>query len=112
MEASDEDWSAEADAVINDIKDHVQEAFVSNQLSSSKQKIYINLKTLEGNRYCVMLTAKGFEIVGNDFDKQDKSNDIYYETPYSLLQSISPKFVTSFGGALTDKLQSLQSDSD
>lgn len=109
-EPSNEDWVQEAKAVINDIKDHVLDAFVSKTLPSSCQRIFINLKTLEGNQFCVLLTCKGFEVVGDDYDKTTLTEQALYETPYSLLQSISPQYVSSFGETLMDRLKSLENN--
>ncbi|KAK9745867.1 GSKIP domain [Popillia japonica] len=59
-----ENWKLEADAVINDIMDHVKEAFISQNIYSNNQRIYINIETLEGDKFCVELSCNGFRICG------------------------------------------------
>lgn len=103
-----ENWEEEAKSVISDIKDHVTDVHVSEALRNNEQKIYLNLKTLENNKYCIELSACGFRIVGKDFNTKNLDEDTYFETPYSLLSSISPGFHNSFGNALSFKLRALQ----
>lgn len=104
-------WKEEAQSVINDIKQHVLEAQISECLESSDQKIHLNLATLENNKYCIELSASGFRVVGNDFNESNLSEGSYFETPYSLLSSLSPQFHNSFGSALLMKLSALQENS-
>jgi hypothetical protein len=91
------------------------------------------LTTIEENRYTIELTAQGFRwllktlktieqafvfksffrIVGACHDLvQDSSGDensaSFFETPYSLLESISPAYTGAFGEALVKKLGELQ----
>lgn len=101
-------WEEEAQGVINDIKQHVVDAQISEVLKSNDQKIYLNLTTLENNKYCIELSAGGFRVVGNDFNESNLTEGSYFETPYSLLSSLSPQFHNSFGSALLMKLSALQ----
>ncbi|KAJ2945850.1 hypothetical protein O0L34_g4756 [Tuta absoluta] len=102
-------WPAEAEAAINDIKKHVKGAKVSESVSSSNQRIYINLTTLEGAPYCVEMSASGFRIVGKRHDDTSLSekDGTTFETPYALLNVISQKYKESFGGELMSKLMEL-----
>lgn len=103
----EEQWKLEAQAVVNDVKQHVKHIEVSKKLRSSNQFIYLNITTLENLNFCIELSAAGFAIVGNQFD--DKSNDDgeRYETPYSLLNVVSPCYRNSFGNSLLDRLKCL-----
>lgn len=102
-----ENWKLEGEAVINDIKNHVRDAAISKILECNIHRIYLNVTTLEGKRYCVELSANGFRIVGTNHDTINAATDTYFETPYSLLNTISPEFHSSFGNALLSKLNAL-----
>lgn len=103
-----QNWIEEAKSVINDIKTHVTTVNISKTLASTDLKIFINLITLENKKYCIELSANGFRVVGNNFDETVLEENSYFETPYSLLASISPEFHESFGNALLTKLAALQ----
>lgn len=111
-------WISEALAVTSDISKCVISAALSDNLTSKEPLAtcaYINLETLESRKICIKLTTAGFTIVGNDFD--DKSSDdpdqsqeeqpIIYESPESLLQSISPSYNSRFASQLYQKLAEL-----
>ncbi|XP_029174424.1 GSK3-beta interaction protein-like [Nylanderia fulva] len=100
-------WRLEAQAVINDVRKHVQDLRVSEQLISTNQVIYLNLTTLEGLRFCVELSAAGFAVVGNRHDDTSNLDNERFETPYSLLDFVSPRYRNSFGNLLLDKLKEL-----
>ncbi|KAL0122308.1 hypothetical protein PUN28_007207 [Cardiocondyla obscurior] len=102
-----EQWRVEAQAVIDDVKEHVQDLRVSEKLTSTNQLIYLNLTTLEGLRFCVELSAAGFAVVGNRHDDTSNVGNERFETPYSLLDFVSPQYKNSFGNALLDKLKEL-----
>lgn len=102
-----EQWRLEAQAVIDDVRKHVQDLRVSERLISTNQVIYLNLITLEGLRFCVELSAAGFAIVGNRHDDTSNVGNERFETPYGLLDFVSPQYRNSFGNALLDKLKEL-----
>lgn len=103
-----EQWRLEAQAVIDDVKEHVQDLRVSERLISTNQVIYLNLITLEGLRFCVELSTAGFAIVGNRHDDTSNAGNVErFETPYGLLDFVSPQYRNSFGNALLDKLKEL-----
>ena len=102
-----EQWRLEAQAIINDVKKHVQDLRVSERLTSTNQMIYLNLITLEGLRFCVELSVAGFAIVGNRHDDTSNASNERFETPYGLLNFVSPQYRNSFGNALLDKLKEL-----
>lgn len=106
---TEDKWRAEVNSVINDIKDHVHSVTVSHELNSSESRIYLNITTLEERRCCVELSALGFLLVGSDHNLVDVMQSQHFETPYSLLGSISPMFYQSFGAQLMEKLTALSS---
>lgn len=106
----EEQWKLEAQAVINDIKNHVNDVKVSDKLCSTNQVIYLNLTTLENLKFCIELSSAGFTIVGNQHDDTSNKGNEYFETPYSLLEFVSPQYRNSFGNALLDKLKELSQE--
>uniref|UniRef100_A0A336L688 CSON005418 protein n=1 Tax=Culicoides sonorensis TaxID=179676 RepID=A0A336L688_CULSO len=104
------EWKTEAQGVINDVKAHVSSIEVSAVLESNERKIYLNVVTLEDEKYCIRLDNEGFIVVGKEFDTtnlEDEESQVF-ETPYSLLSSISKKFTESFGNRLISELNKLQ----
>ncbi|KAL2718242.1 GSK3-beta interaction protein [Vespula squamosa] len=81
----EEQWKLEAQAVINDIKNHVNDVKLSDRLCS-------------------------FTIVGNKHDDASNKGNQYFETPYSLLNSTSPQYRDSFGNLLLEKLKELSQE--
>ncbi|XP_063868950.1 GSK3B-interacting protein-like [Scylla paramamosain] len=102
----EQEWHVEAAAVIQDVKECVSHMSVA-ALPASNSAIYFNLTTKEENHYCVELTASGFRIVGNRFDNKSEPSEKYFETPYALLDQISPLYRESFGLALAARLSAL-----
>lgn len=109
MATSSENWKQEAEGVINDIKSHVNKIEISRKLDITDSKIYLNIRTLEGQSFCIELSNRGFRIIGNGFDEFTTESDIFYETPYSLLNQISEKFKESFANSLQIQLNNLLS---
>lgn len=106
----EENWRNEAQAVINDIRNHVRSVEISKTLKSTDRHVYLNFTTLEGDSYCVELSASGFQIVGKAYDTVDISEGEYFETPYGLLCKISTDFYKSFGNELMSKLNALHEE--
>ncbi|XP_011499853.1 PREDICTED: GSK3-beta interaction protein [Ceratosolen solmsi marchali] len=110
-----EQWRLEAQAVINDIRYHVHHIKICDDtvLTSNKRSIYLNLTTLEHFKFCIRLSPQGFSIVSNEHNyasktnQDDDSNFEYFETIYSLLDSVSPEYRNSFGKSLLDRLNLL-----
>ena len=106
------DWVEEATGVINDVHPFVNEIVISSKLKVSDGEIgvFMNVETREGKRHTVLLCDSGFKVVANDYDQINKSlEDVnrFFETPYSLLQSISPSYNQQFGKLLAEKLEKL-----
>ncbi|KAK6304430.1 GSK3-beta interaction protein isoform X1 [Coregonus clupeaformis] len=103
------DMRLEAEAVVNDVLFAVAKMYVSQNLDSVLDVAYINVETREGNRYCLELTEAGLRVVGYAFDQVDESlSTQYYETVYSLLDTLSPGYREAFGNALLQRLERLQ----
>ncbi|XP_017102624.2 GSK3-beta interaction protein [Drosophila bipectinata] len=116
----------EANAIIQDVKAHVAEICVSSKLASDATQIYLNIRTIESATCCVQVTSRGFKIVSSQYDtidedprvsallrngeadKQDEEEEEIFETPYALLDKISPRYVESFGNQLCQQLRQLQ----
>ncbi|ALC44867.1 CG14505 [Drosophila busckii] len=128
MEESDEQVFScidEANAIINDVKAHVAEIAISSKLASSATQIYLNIRTIESATCCVQVTSRGFKIVSSQYDTIDEGKaqpvasvenseteaaeeEEIFETPYALLDKISPRYVESFGNKLCQQLRQLQ----
>lgn len=99
----------EAEAAIREVKYAVEHAEISSELSANDDIAFFNVRTKEGETFCVELSALGYRIVGNKFDEiSSEMNSTYYETIYSLLDKHSPKYRLTFGEALAGKLEGLQ----
>nr|XP_045014287.1 GSK3B-interacting protein-like [Jaculus jaculus] len=92
------DMRLEAEAVVNDVLFAVNNMFVSKSLRSKSLRCaddvaYINVETKERSRYCLELTEAGLRVVGYAFDQvDDHLQTPYYETVYSLLDTLSPAY--------------------
>jgi hypothetical protein len=101
-------WKAEATAVIQDIQEHVQNIGISDRIRSTNQCIYLNVTTVEGAQYCIELSASGFRIAAHAYDDKTELSNGYFETPYALLNHISPSYRISFGNSLLKKLEDVK----
>ncbi|XP_050295326.1 GSK3-beta interaction protein [Anthonomus grandis grandis] len=98
-----EGWKEEAQAVINDVKDQVKSIEIST-IPSSNSCIFLNVETLEGEKYTFELTVQGFKFCGKGFNENNWENNQYFETVYALLNSVSPRFKEVFMDVLFKKL--------
>lgn len=105
-------WPDEAAAVISDIKNHVRQIFTSSVLPSTEFEIYLNCETIESKKFTIRLSSDGFQVVGHAYNTNDILSAYPYETPYALLNDISPGYVASFGNELTNALLNLTHDSE
>ncbi|XP_046747507.1 GSK3-beta interaction protein [Diprion similis] len=103
-----EQWKLQAEAVTADVKCHVKELKLSDKLPNTNNRVYLNLTTLEDVKYCIELSPLGFCIVDTTYDSDLNREAKYYETPYSLLNYISPGYTRSFGLLLHEKLDKIQ----
>lgn len=100
-------WREEANAIIDDIRNHVLSISVSERLPETEREIFLNCETREEKSFTVRLSADGYQIVGQRFDTRAGPASIPYETPYALLNAISPGYVNSFGNELSNALSRL-----
>lgn len=100
-------WREEANAIIEDIRNHVLSISVSERLPQTEREIFLNCETREEKRFTIRLSADGYQIVGQQFDTKTEPTSIPYETPYALLNAISPGYVNSFGNELSNALSRL-----
>ncbi|XP_054162452.1 GSK3B-interacting protein-like [Oppia nitens] len=101
-------WKYEALAVIQDIHSFVKQLTISSELPCDENGVYLNLETKEETILTIEMSSAGFRICGHQLDTNDLTADdrtVYYETPYALLDNISPKYRQSFGDQLAQKLQ-------
>lgn len=112
-------WRSEALAVIEDIKQFVTEIHISQVLPCDENGIYLNLETKENASLTVELSSAGFRVCGHRYDSLEADENcctenpiklnVYYETPYALLDSISPAYRNSFSSELAQRLSRLTS---
>jgi len=78
-------------------------------LQNSDSCIYLNVTTLEGEKFTIKLNAEGFSVCARgQYDRDDKDEEVeFYETPYALLNHVSPRFTKAFGDSLANKLEVL-----
>ncbi|KAE8745661.1 hypothetical protein FOCC_FOCC007662 [Frankliniella occidentalis] len=91
-----EQWKAEVSAVIHDIKNHVLQASISSLDATD-----------DCTDFCIQMSKSGFVIAGNHHNISNIQSDEFFETPYSLLDKISPKYRESFAQQLIDSLTAL-----
>lgn len=106
MDSEADYWTHEAEGVMKDIGNQVKEIKIST-LPVTKHGIYLNVTTLEDQKFCFHLGSSGFEVVGHDYDKNNECGNESYETPYALLHSISEKFTPAFNDSLRSKLNEM-----
>jgi len=104
----EEGWKDEARNIIKDITNYVKLVCISDSLPSSKSEIFLNLITKEDKSYTIALNLQGFKVVGYSLNTADKDSEVVYETPYSLLDNLSPAYRDAFGEDLTKQLLKLQ----
>lgn len=105
-------WIDEANHVIQDVKDLVQMIQISDDQPDDKC-VYLNLITKERRDYTIKLCELGFCVVSRKINSPNVINEsdiVYYETPYSLLSTISNSYCESFGNKLRQKLEKLEAN--
>lgn len=126
MSTSNLDWKAEAQAVIDDMRQYVSSIDVSRELNSSDMRVYFDIKTLEAKRLLVSMDSNGFVICDSKMPKDnglgDKPDDEQishdksignnsgkiYETINALLDDNSGEYRKAFARTLLNKIESIQ----
>lgn len=68
---------------------------LSGCIRLSGDLIYLDVVTLEGNKYCITGTTKAFYVnssIGNNLDPRSNKSALEATSLVGLLQKISPKF--------------------
>uniref|UniRef100_A0A915MRX5 GSKIP domain-containing protein n=1 Tax=Meloidogyne javanica TaxID=6303 RepID=A0A915MRX5_MELJA len=106
----------EAFAAVGEVATFVKSISVSEILTRTPELLFLNLVTLENESYCIELTQKGWRICSDrldcmygDFRKLEMHIN-YYETIYSLLDSLSKLYRDQFSSSLATKLGKLQEE--
>jgi len=103
-------WREEAEGVIHDIAAYVQSIVISGSLPATSCQIFLNLVTREEESYTISLNAQGFSVVGRGLDRAELETEPVYETPYALLDNLSPAYRQAFGNDLMSALGRLQDE--
>jgi len=116
--ADSKGWKEEAKAVIYDVKDQVKDINISEKLEGTNTCIYLNITTVEDLKFTVELSPQGFVVVAKDvhdtisvdISEENSDNLTYFETPYSLLHSVSPGYQEAFGKSLASQLRKISQE--
>lgn len=96
------DWYAEAKSVAE------SERSLVNYIDTSSLKVsdgvYLNIKTLENQLFCVLLNNQGFRVVAKAFDQDTNVSETCYETHFALLSNISKGYSQRFNELVIAKL--------
>ncbi|GFR71061.1 GSK3-beta interaction protein-like [Elysia marginata] len=99
----------EANEVIREIAYAVKFVEISTSIPATTNLVYINLTTKENQHMCVELSLQGFRVVAMEYDKINPEYiSRHYETIYSLLDSRSAEYRSTFCETLSNKLLNLQ----
>ena len=101
----------ESNLIIKDISFSVSAISLSQTLPQSPHLVYFNIVTKESKSFTVRLSTEGFKVVSHRLDSDEACSGEFpktYETVYSLLETISASYVSSFGNALMMKLSGLE----
>jgi hypothetical protein len=107
------DFLAEAQLALNDVGDGiVAEKQLSKRLNNPKDIStgYINIRSNSDKEFCIELSQKGYRIIGNHFDDNSQSSNVYYESLQALLSNESKSYVNSFAHSLQEKLFAAQNE--
>lgn len=96
------DWFAEAKSVIESERSLVNHIDTSTLIASDG--VYLNIKTLENQCYCVLLNNRGFRVVAKAFDQHTDVSQTCYETQFALLSNISKGYCQQFNELVITKL--------
>ncbi|XGW03700.1 hypothetical protein V3C99_015123 [Haemonchus contortus] len=104
----------EAIAAVHELSYAVQSMSVSEMLPRTSDMIFVNLTTMEGQPYCLELTHKGWRITSlrtdcmiGDFTRIELFTK-YYDSPYELMDAISPGYRERFGEKLAQRLKMME----
>lgn len=96
------DWFTEAKSVIESERSLLNHIDISSL--AVLDGIYLNIETLENQRFCVLLNNQGFRVVSKAFDQDTNISQTYYETQFALLSNISKGYNQRFNELVIAKL--------
>lgn len=96
------DWFAEAKSVIESERSLLNHIEISSLVVSNG--VYLNIETLENQRFCVLLNHQGFCVVAKVFDQDTGFSQTWYETYFALLSNISKDYSRRFNELVIAKL--------
>ncbi|CAJ0591115.1 unnamed protein product [Cylicocyclus nassatus] len=104
----------EAIAAVHELSFAVQSISVSEMLPRTSDLIFVNLTTIEEQPFCLELTHKGWRITSlrldcmvGDFTRLELFTK-YYDSLFSLMDTISPGYRARFGEKLALRLKMLE----
>ncbi|XP_018028070.1 protein GSKIP homolog [Hyalella azteca] len=101
-----EEWLTEAYGIIKDVNECVSIITVS-AIPATDSCVHLNLTTLELQDYTIELSAAGFRVVGRSHNEKTLPSDTYFETPYALLNNLSPAYGERFCSIVSAKLEAM-----
>lgn len=115
---SDSSLELEAIAAVHQLSIAVQTISISEMLPRTPELIFVNVTTLEGQPYCLELTAKGWRVTSlrsdcmqGDFTRMELFTK-YYDSLYDLMEFISPNYKQRFSEKLEQRLRLLETEGD
>jgi len=96
------DWYAEAKSVIKNERSLLH--FIDISPLTTSLGVYLNIETLENQKFCVLLNDRGFRVVAKAFDQDNNNSQISYETLFALLSKISKGYCRKFSESVVAKL--------
>ncbi|XP_025425591.1 GSK3B-interacting protein-like [Sipha flava] len=96
------DWYAEAKSVIQSERSLLKHIEISSLIVSNG--VYLNIETLENQRFCVLLNHQGFCVVSKVFDQDTGYSQTFYETNFALFSNISKDYCRRFNELVNAKL--------
>ncbi|CAJ0591109.1 unnamed protein product [Cylicocyclus nassatus] len=110
----DSSLELEAIAAVHELSFAVQSISVSEMLPRTPDLIFVNLTTIEEQPFCLELTHKGWRITSlrldcmvGDFTRLELFTK-YYDSLFSLMDTISPGYRARFGEKLALRLKMLE----
>lgn len=112
VEEENSDLRYDAAHVAKNLAFTVKDIRISDKLPQEPNLVYLNLTSLEGTSYCIELTERGYQIVGESYDTASSEAARSFESLNSLLETISPLYTAAFGNALMGRLSVLQKEQE
>lgn len=112
VEEENSDLRYDAAHVAKNLAFTVKGISISDKLTSNANLVFLNVTTLEGDRFCIELSERGYRIIGGDYDDVSLDRQQFFESLNSLLETVSPLYTCAFGEALITKLHDVKRERD